>query len=78
MCIRDSLSLLMAVFPLAYCALVAVAVARLIQEISTRERAPTGLLWTSRFLINSMGLIDGVLYVFVQVAFRWWVKRDST
>lgn len=76
--VNKRLSLLMAVFPLAYCALVAVAVARLIQEISTRERAPTGLLWTSRFLINSMGLIDGVLYVFVQVAFRWWVKRDST
>ncbi|BGP36518.1 hypothetical protein JCM10450v2_000415 [Rhodotorula kratochvilovae] len=71
------LSLLMAVFPLAYAALVAVSIARLIQEMSTNARAPTGLLFTARFLIMSQGAIDGLLFVFVQVAFRWWCRRDT-
>ncbi|GAA5903260.1 hypothetical protein JCM8208_002256 [Rhodotorula glutinis] len=75
--INKRLSMLMAVFPLAYCALVAVAVARLIQELSTSKRPSTALSWASRFLINSIGAIDGILFVFVQQAFKWWIKRDS-
>ena len=66
--VNKRLSMLMAVFPLAYCALVAVAVARLIQELSTNQKASTALSWASRFLINSIGAIDGILFVFVQSA----------
>ncbi|GAA6053367.1 hypothetical protein JCM3770_004133 [Rhodotorula araucariae] len=75
--LNKRLSLLMAVFPLAYAALVAVSIARLIQELSTNAKAPTGLLYTARFLIMSQGAIDGLLFVFVQAAFRWWCRRDS-
>ncbi|GAA5838458.1 hypothetical protein JCM9279_003249 [Rhodotorula babjevae] len=74
--VNKRLSMLMAVFPLAYCALVAVAVARLISELADR-RPSTALSWASRFLINSIGAIDGILFVFVQAAFKWWCKRDS-
>ncbi|GAA6047120.1 hypothetical protein NBRC10513_001747 [Rhodotorula toruloides] len=73
--LNKRLSLLMALYPLAYSCLVAVSIARLIQQLATKQTPSAGLLWTSRYLIFSQGLVDGVLYVVVQLAFRAWTRR---
>lgn len=69
------LSILMMAYPVAYSALVAVSVARLIQQFATGGRANPGLLYSSRFLIFSQGLVDGILYLAIQTAFRYWTRR---
>ncbi|KAL7340920.1 hypothetical protein BJY59DRAFT_112038 [Rhodotorula toruloides] len=73
--LNKRLSLLMALYPLAYSCLVAVSIARLIQQLATKQIPSAGLAWTSRYLIFSQGLVDGVLYVVVQLAFRAWTRR---
>lgn len=73
--LNKRLSLLMALYPLAYACLVAVSIARLIQQLATKQSPSTGLTWTSRYLIFSQGLVDGILYVVVQLAFRVWTRR---
>ncbi|GAA5997399.1 uncharacterized protein JCM10292_000234 [Rhodotorula paludigena] len=75
--ISKRLSLLMAVYPVAYSCLVAVSIARLIKQLSTGEAAAPGLAWTSRFLITSQGAIDGLLFVVVQSSFKRWMKREQ-
>ncbi|GAA6031948.1 hypothetical protein JCM8097_003356 [Rhodosporidiobolus ruineniae] len=73
--INKRLSLLMMVYPAAYCILVAVAVARLIQSFS-RANAPAqaGLRYASAWCIYSQGAIDGTLFVLVSVVFKRWTS----
>ncbi|GAA5969241.1 hypothetical protein JCM11641_007522 [Rhodosporidiobolus odoratus] len=72
------LSILMLVYPMAYCILVALALARLIQSFS-RDNAPAHhiLRYVSRFCIFAQGAIDGMLFVVVSVVFKYWTRRDS-
>jgi hypothetical protein len=72
--LNKRLSLLMACYPVAYSALVAVSLARLIQQFVTGRRANPGLLYASRILIFSQGAVDGVLYYAIQAAFKYWTR----
>ncbi|BGP52726.1 hypothetical protein JCM8202_004359 [Rhodotorula sphaerocarpa] len=73
--LNKRLSLLMVCYPIAYSALVAVSLARLIQQLVTGNQAQPGLTYASRFLIFSQGAVDGVLYFVIQTAFRYWTRR---
>lgn len=72
--LNKRLSLLMACYPVAYSALVAVSLARLIQQFVTGGRANRGLLYASRILIFSQGAVDGILYYAIQAAFKYWTR----
>lgn len=73
--LNKRLSLLMACYPLAYSVLIAVSLARLIQQFVTGGRADRGLLFVSRFFIFSQGAVDGILYFAIQAAFRHWNRK---
>ncbi|GAA5980920.1 hypothetical protein JCM10908_003919 [Rhodotorula pacifica] len=73
--LNKRLSLLMACYPIAYAALVAVSLARLIQQFVTGGRTNPGLLYASRFLIFSQGAVDGILYFAIQAAFKFWNRK---
>ncbi|GAA5873211.1 hypothetical protein JCM3774_000081 [Rhodotorula dairenensis] len=73
--LNKRLSLLMACYPIAYSVLVAISLARLIQQFVTGRRADRGLLFVSRFFIFSQGAVDGILYFAIQAAFRHWNRK---
>ncbi|BGP12576.1 hypothetical protein JCM10213_004837 [Rhodosporidiobolus nylandii] len=72
------LATLMGVYPIAYCVLVALAIARLIQSIS-RGNAPAhpALRYISAFLIFSQGMVDAILYLVISIAFKRWTRRGG-
>ncbi|GAA6018212.1 hypothetical protein JCM11491_005635 [Sporobolomyces phaffii] len=65
--VNRRLSVLLMLYPLAYALLIAVSLARLIQQISTRSLPNPTLSNISRWLIYSQGLIDGLLFTVI----RW-------
>ncbi|GAA5898767.1 hypothetical protein JCM5296_006712 [Sporobolomyces johnsonii] len=70
------LALLFGLFPLAYSALVAVSIARLVQQLATTHPAHPTLTNISRWLIYSQGLIDGLLFS-VMTFFKWSANRGT-
>lgn len=76
--VNRRLAVLMMVYPAAYCLLVAVAIARLIQSFSRGNAAAApALRYTSAFLIFLQGAIDGMLFVFVSFVFKRWTRRGE-
>jgi uncharacterized BrkB/YihY/UPF0761 family membrane protein len=65
--VNRRLSVLLGLYPLAYTLLIAVSLARLIQQLATRSNPSPVLSNISRWLIYSQGLIDGLLFVVI----RW-------
>lgn len=65
--VNRRLSVLLMLYPLAYALLIAVSLARLIQQLVTRSAPSPALSNISRWLIYSQGLIDGLLFVVI----RW-------
>ncbi|GAA5899308.1 uncharacterized protein JCM6883_005178 [Sporobolomyces salmoneus] len=65
--VNRRLSVLLMLYPLAYTLLIAVSLARLIQQLATRSNPAPALSNISRWLIYSQGMIDGLLFVVI----RW-------
>ncbi|GAA5949870.1 hypothetical protein JCM3765_007719 [Sporobolomyces pararoseus] len=65
--VNRRLSVLLMLYPLAYALLIAVSLARLIQQLVTRSAPSPALSNISRWLIYSQGMIDGLLFVVI----RW-------
>ncbi|KAI5478549.1 putative glucose receptor Git3 [Pseudohyphozyma bogoriensis] len=67
-------SVLMMLYPLAYLVLFSVSVARLAVQIATTKPAHPVLTDVSRWLVYAGGLVDGVLFVVIEWAFRRSVR----
>ncbi|GAA5923251.1 G-protein coupled receptor [Sporobolomyces koalae] len=65
--VNRRLSVLLMLYPLAYMLLIAVSLARLIQQLATKSTPSMTLSNISRWLIYSQGLIDGLLFTVI----RW-------
>ncbi|GAA5888952.1 hypothetical protein JCM16303_004682 [Sporobolomyces ruberrimus] len=65
--VNRRLSVLLMLYPLAYALLIAVSLARLIQQLVTRSAPSPALSNISRWLIYSQGIIDGLLFTVI----RW-------
>lgn len=77
--VNRRLSVLLMLYPLAYALLIAVSLARLIQQLATRSAPTPALSNISRWLIYSQGLIDGLLFVVIRwILFNFGRSRSRT
>lgn len=69
------LSILMSLYPIAYLILFSVSVARLAYQLA-RPGVPVnpGLVIASRLLVYGQGLLDGVIYFFIEWVFKRMTK----
>ncbi|SCZ90292.1 BZ3500_MvSof-1268-A1-R1_Chr1-3g01897 [Microbotryum saponariae] len=71
------LSLLMSLYPLAYLVLFSVSVARVINQLVTKDYVTPEFAKVSRWLVLAQGFVDGILYLVIELLFRRSVRSRT-